>query len=175
MTDPVTNPSRPPMDAVRGTIMLCDQVYPTAGGKWIIAGTYTNWWTSESPLVFTGGLSVYIRFQVEQSGDYPCRILLIDRMRSANDPPIVEVGLTARISDPLEPFELGLKFPQFGVKCPIDPGQIPAGRPIGLVLSVWLQVLGKDLASCPLRVIFRNPQDIRPNDSDAPPSSEDVP
>jgi len=168
----MTDPIRPTMDAVRGTILLCDQVYPTTGGKWIIAGTYTNWWTSSSPLVFTGGLSIYIRFQVEQPADYPCRILLFDRMQPSNVPPIVEVGMVARITDPLEPFELGLKLPQFGIVSPIPPEQIPAGKPVGVILSVWLQVNGKDLASCPLRIIFCNPQDVRPHDPDARPSGD---
>jgi len=143
------------MRDLRGTIIICDHLYPSTGGKWVIAGTYTGC------LVATGdrhidfqGLNVYVRFQVEQAGHYDCELILIPRALPANAPVIHRQDFRVEVIDPLSPCEMGCLLPPFRVKCPSDLAD-PVPALIGVQLLLWLKVAGEDVASCPLNVIFR--------------------
>lgn len=143
------------MHEARGTIILCDQLYPSINGKWIIAGTYTTWNVRPGELhLDLPTLNVYIRFQVEKAGDCACELLLVHRALPSNAPAIIRQDFTVRINDPLSPCEMGCVMPSFRVRCPEQPTQ-PTSPLIGVPLLLWLKVAGEDIATCPLNIIFR--------------------
>jgi len=149
-----------PMESIRGLILFADQVYPTLGGKWIIAGTYSNWFTTEPQLRFVGGVSVYLRIQFEHAGNYRIRLLLVDRAAPPTLPALTELTIDAVVTDPADPIDCGLKLPDFEVKCPVgSTDNIPIGQPLGLVLTLCMEVNGAAVASAPFRIIFRNPME----------------
>lgn len=150
--------------AARGAVILCDHLYPTKFGKWVIAGTYTTWWTAEAQLEFRNGLQAYLRFQVEQPGSHRLRLQLVNRHLPANEPPIHRIELAVQHSSPFQPCELGVTIPPFGIRSPVPPAEIPTERPVAVHLSVDLEVDDTDLASSPLVVLFRNPK-ARPPES----------
>ncbi len=139
----------------RGTVILCDQLYPSVGGKWVIAGTYTHC------MVQTGhrqvdlpGLQVYLRFQVEREGEYGCELLLVNRALPSHAPAILRQDIRVHITDPLSPCEMGCVLPPFRVQCPDLPSQEPGAR-IGVPLLLWFKVAAEDVATCPLNIIFQ--------------------
>jgi hypothetical protein len=139
----------------RGTVILCDQLYPSLGGKWVIAGTYTHFRSSPGAMqVDLPPLNVYIRFQVEKAGEYDCELLLVHRAQPSNVPPIIRQLVRLKIGDPLTPCEMGCVLPSIRVRCPDGLQAVPDAKPIGIPLLLWLKVAGEDLASCPLNVIF---------------------
>ena len=140
----------------RGTVILCDQLYPTIGGKWVIAGTYTNYLADlgAQHVDFIHGLNVYLRFQVERTGKYPCELLLVNRALASNLPAIQRLEVRIAVTDPLAPVEIGCVLPPFRVRCPNTP-DVPVDTAIGVALLVWLKVDGEDVATCPLNVIFQ--------------------
>ena len=152
----------------RGTVILCDQLYPSIGGKWVIAGTYTAWMAQPGVQQFDlPPLNVYIRFQVEQAGEFDCDLLLVHRSLPANAPAIVRQQFRVRVGDPLAPCEMGCVLPAFRVRCPDEAQQQPAAL-IGVPLLIWLKVAGEDVASCPLNVIFQPQQGQDHADDPAP-------
>lgn len=137
----------PPVDSVRGTVLLCDLVAPMADGKWLIAGTYTD------VRVPTGidrwecpGLQAYVRILAERSGAFRGRILLVDRSQPAHHPPLHATDFDLAVKDPRLPLEFAWRSPPFAV-----------GRPTGgghALLLLWLEVAGAALASTPLTIGF---------------------
>ena len=139
----------------RGTVILCDQLYPPIGGKWVIAGTYTHWTVAPGAhQIDLPPLNVYIRFQVERAGEYDCELLLIHRDLPSNAPAILRQQVRIKVGDPLAPCEMGCILPPFRVRFPTDPPHVPEGTAIGVPFLLWLKVAGEDLASCPLNIIF---------------------
>jgi hypothetical protein len=148
------------MEDIRGTILLCDQLYPTVNGKYVISGTYTNFFTVLDELTISNGINAYLRVQVEHAGQYQFKVLAIDRAQASNATPLFEVQGEVVVRDPLEPLEAGLLLPGFTVKCPVGSTvNIEIGKPVGANLLIWLEINGKAIASSPLRIIFRNPRD----------------
>ena len=157
------------MRDLRGTVILCDQLYPTVGGKWVIAGTYTHWTSLPGAHhLDLPPLNVYIRFQVEHAKEIDCELLLVHRAMPSNAPAIFRQQVKVQIVDPLTPVEMGCVLPPFRVNFPTDLSQTPAGIPVGVPLLLWLKVDGEDLASCPLNVIFLPPQGPDHADDPAP-------
>ena len=143
------------MRDARGTVILCDQLYPSIGGKWIIAGTYSTWKVRPGARhLELPPLNVYIRFQVQQAGEFAGELLLMQRSLPANDPPLLRQEFRVRIGDPLSPYEMGCVLPAFQVRCPDEAPQQQTG-PIGVHLLLWLRIAGEDVASCPLNVLFQ--------------------
>lgn len=139
----------------RGTVILCDHLYPSLNGKWVIAGTYTNWQARPGERhLDLPGLNVYVRFQVEKAGTYDCELLLIHRALPSNAPAILRQQVRIEVIDPLTPCEVGCVLPAFRVRCPNVP-DAQAAALIGVPLLVWFKVSGEDVASCPLNVIFQ--------------------
>lgn len=143
----------------RGSVILCDNLYPTVNGKWVIAGTYTTWLAhpGERHIDFRDGIHAYLRFQVDRAGTYACELLLVNRSQASNQPAISRHPFSATISDPLSPVELGCILPPFRVRCPDDIDPKP-GTGVGVPLLVWFKIGGEDVASCPLNVIFQASQ-----------------
>jgi len=149
----MTTPAQPMRD-VRSTLILCDQLYPSMNGKWVIAGTYTQWHAPAGAAQFQlPPLNIYIRFQVEQAGDYACDLLLVHRSMPSSAEVILRQQVKLGITDPLAPCELGCVLPPFVVHCPQIQNR-QADESIGVPLLLWLRVGGCDIASCPLNVIF---------------------
>jgi hypothetical protein len=156
MTDPSTPVNPLPMQPLRGSLILCDQLYPTIAGKWIIAGTYTAKLSrpGQERIEFPDGVNVYLRFQVEQAQRYHAEILLINRGLTSTTEPLQRHELDLDVADPRTPIELACILDPFQVHCPIPLAAIPPAG-LGVALLVWLRVNGEDLASCPLNLIFR--------------------
>jgi hypothetical protein len=146
----------------RGTVILCDQLYPTLAGKWVIAGTYTHFNVSPGAQhIDLPPLNVYIRFQVEKSSEYDCELLLVHRAQASNVPAIIRQSIRLQVVDPLTPCEMGCVLPSIRVSYPDGLHEAPGAKPVGIPLLLWLKVGGEDLASCPLNVIFPPPQGPR--------------
>lgn len=154
-----------PIDKIRGTVILCDQVYLTQENKFIIAGTYNYIKTTNDKIDFPSGISTYVRFQVEQARSYQVEVVL-----AIANAPTIDEGILDRISaefttrNPLEPGEKGLQFPSFQLVCPIPQDQIP---PSGIVvpLIVCLRVDSHEVSSCRLYIHFLPPGDTHEDQS----------
>lgn len=144
------------MRELRGALILCDHLYPTLYGKWVIAGTYTTWLAPPGARAFEfrDGVQAYLRFQVERAGRYECELRLLHRALPAHAPPLACQRFAVEVRDPLLPVELGAQLPPFRVRCPDELTPRP-GAPVGIGLLVWLTVGGEDVASSPLDIIFR--------------------
>jgi hypothetical protein len=145
-----------PMHEIRGTLIMCDQVYRTDQGKWVIAGTYTSWQTSQDVLV--PFLHAYIRLQFERSGTYPCNLTMVDRGRPPQAPPMLEARfevVQSQASPPL--FEMGLQLPELHITAPEPYAKRAPGSQIALRTLLSLRVKDTDVASCHLDFLFAGP------------------
>jgi hypothetical protein len=148
------------VDEARGTIILCDSIHPTIDGKWIIVGTYTNWWSKKPSIKLEQGVGCYVRFQVERILNAASwKIVLFDSATSPNGEKIIEISGSADVRDPNTPVEAGLLLPEFVVNSPVPNEDIPLGTRVALRYRVWLILEDKPIASCPLNVYFLNPQE----------------
>jgi hypothetical protein len=146
-----------PMNEIRGTLILCDQVYRTDQGKWIIAGTYTNWQTSNDELAVPF-LQAYVRLQFERPGNYPCRLTLVDRAQAPQARPMIEAKFDVNMADPQVPvFEMGLQLPELRITAPVPYQQRKPGSVIALHTLLWLTVKDTEVASCRLDFLFSGP------------------
>jgi hypothetical protein len=145
---------------VRGTLIVCDQVYQDRSGKFIIAGTYSAWRTRDDDLRLAH-FNAYIRLQVEQPGDYPCRIAVADRLAPPHHPPLVSGGFTAHVTaDHLPVFEVALRLPELHIRAPRPLRDREPGSVHGIRTLVTLTVDTADpidVASCPLDFLFTGP------------------
>ena len=146
-----------PLRDIRGTLILADQVYRTDTGKWIIAGTYTQWQTPNDELVLHT-IQAYIRLQVERPGTYPMKLTMMDRGAAPNARPMLEAQAEIVINETQVPvFEMALHLPELRIPAPI----LAKDREVGSVLAIrtllWLTVSGVDVASCHLDFHFTKP------------------
>jgi hypothetical protein len=145
------------MPEIRGTLILCDNVYRTDQGKWIIAGTYNHWRTSNDELALPP-LQTYIRLQCERPGTYPGRLIMVDRAQPPQALPMLEVGFEIAVSEGDTPmFETALLLPELRLKAPVPYAQRPPGSAIVLRTLLWLKVKDMDIASCHLDFHFHGP------------------
>lgn len=63
---------------LRGTLIIADQVYKTVENKWVISGTYNQWYTAEQTLISQAGLIMYIRLLTDSVGIYNGYICLTE-------------------------------------------------------------------------------------------------
>lgn len=144
----------------RGTIILCDQLYPTVGNKWVIAGTYdTAMAAAGAREHIISGFWLYLRLQCETVGEKLVNIKLVVRDLPPTYPALHETDLKRKCTNPVRPMEFGYQFPGISVQCPVEPEEIEVGKPLALNLLFWLKVNGASIASSPLTIIFRNPND----------------
>jgi hypothetical protein len=145
-----------PMHEIRGTLIICDHVYRTEQGKWIIAGTYSTWQTSQDELV--PFLHAYIRLQFERSGSYPCRLTMIDRAQPPQAAPMLEAVFDVnQVQESLPVFEMGLQLPELRIHAPVPFAKRPPGSLIALRTMLSLRVKDTDVASCHLDFQFAGP------------------
>lgn len=146
-----------PMREIRGTLILCDQVYRTDQGKWVIAGTYSHWQTVNDELTLHS-LNAYIRLQFERPGTYPLRLTMHDRGQSPNAAPMMEARAQITIGDAQLPiFEMGIQLPELRIAAPVKFKDRPPGSRQALRTLLWLKVQEIDVASCHLDFIFVGP------------------
>ncbi len=146
-----------PLRDIRGTLILCDQVYRTDQGKWVIAGTYTHWQTPNDELVMHS-LQAYIRLQVERPGTYPLRLAMMDRAAPPNARPMMEAQTDIVVNETQIPvFEMGIHLPELRIAAPIPAKDRQVGSVISLRTLLWLTVSGIDVASCNLDFNFTKP------------------
>jgi hypothetical protein len=145
------------MRTIRGTLIICDQVYQDRSGKFIIAGTYTTWQTQEDELRLHG-IHAYLRLQVEQPGSYPCSITMVDRMAPPNHPPMLRLDTVLPIAENQIPiFECAVHLPDLQLRAPTPRAQRAPGTGHGIRTLVSLVVKDEDVASCPLDFVFLGP------------------
>ena len=145
-----------PMHEIRGTLIICDHVYRTDQGKWIIAGTYSSWQTAQDELV--PFLHAYIRLQFERSGSYHCRLTMVDRAQPPQAQPMLEATFDVQQALESQPvFEMGLQLPELRIAAPIPYAKRPPGSSIALRTLLSLRVKDTDVASCQLDFLFTGP------------------
>ncbi len=150
------------MRNIRGTLIICDQVYQDHSGKFILAGTYTTWQTQDEELR-VHGIHAYLRLQVEQPGSFACRIAMSDRMAAPNQPPMVRMDTVLQISERQIPvFECAVHLPDLTLRAPTPKAQRAPGSAHGIRTLVTLEVGDEDVASCPLDFIFLGPASPAP-------------
>ena len=142
------------MRDIRGTLILCDQVYRTDKGKWVIAGTYTHWQTPNDELILHS-LQAYIRLQCERPGTYPMRLTMIDRAGPPNATPMLDARTEIIVNETQVPvFEMGLHLPELRIAAPILSKDREPGSLLAIRTLLWLTVSGVDVASCHLDFTF---------------------
>lgn len=166
-------PSDATIPTWRGTVLVCDEVYQTTTGKWVIAGTYSRWMTIEPMLLFPQGVGLYLRFLPEAMGKAEGSLLIIDADQPSTVPPVIRINLTIDVKQPLVPIELGIRTPPWAIKRPMAADGSLAMH-AERHFKVWLKMSGIDLASSPFDVIFtsgdRHVADHAPNSGDCPPA-----
>lgn len=146
-----------PLREIRGTLILCDQVYRTDQGKWVIAGTYTHWQTPNDELVMHT-LQAYIRLQVDRPGTYPLRLAMLDRAAAPNAAPMMEAQTEIVVNETQIPvFEMGIHLPELRIAAPIPAKDRQVGSVLAMRTLLWLTVSGIDVASCNLDFLFTKP------------------
>lgn len=145
-----------PMHTIRGGIVLCENCQPMLNGKWLIVGTYSGF-NVIGDVWLSPPLQCYVRVQVEQMGDFPANVKLINRALPSNHAPLYDMNFTMQVRDPLQLIELGCQLPPLEVRSPCRISDMRQGHAYGVSLLLWLRVGGIDLASSPLNVIFRPP------------------
>ena len=143
---------------IRGTLILCDQVYRTDQGKWIIAGTYTHWQTPNDELVLHS-LQAYIRLQCERPGTYPLQLAMLDRAAPPNARPMLQANTEITVNESQVPvFEMGIHLPELRITAPIPSKDREPGSLLAIRTLLWLTVQGVDVASCHLDFMFTKPK-----------------
>jgi hypothetical protein len=141
-----------------GTIILCDKVYTTAAGQYVIAGTYTTWTVPVRDLAkaqysFGSGLNFYLRFRPERTGAIKLQVQIKDENRQVWD----QSWLTSEIEVPVpeqQPrlVEMALTTPAFTVE--VRGAKEPDKDRVVLRNSVELSVAGVLVATTPFDVVF---------------------
>jgi hypothetical protein len=161
-TTVMSDTSTSTISSIRGTLILCDQVYRTDQGKWVIAGTYTQWQTPNDELVMHS-LQAYVRLQVERPGTYPMRLTMMDRGAPPNARPMMEAQIEVIVNESQIPvFEMGLHLPELRIAAPIPAKDRQVGSVLALHTLLWLTVSGTDVASCNLDFLFTKPLPLPP-------------
>ncbi len=139
--------------SINGTIILCDNVYEAAQGKFIIAGTYNSLACKGSRLQLPS-LECYLRLYPEKIGKLPVQIRMVDAER-IDAPPLFTANLDIDVTEhqiPILEFAFKSRIP-LSINCNF---QNPEDTTANIPFSV--QVLADDelIASTPLRIRFEN-------------------
>ena len=146
-----------PMNEIRGTLILCDNVYRTDQGKWVIAGTYAQWQTTQDALTLPF-LHAYVRLQFEHPGTYQCQLTMVDKAQPPQSVPMLSAQFDVSQPSSNPPvFEMGLQLPELRIQAPVPFSQRPPGSLIILHTQLWLRVRQTEIASCALDFHFAGP------------------
>ncbi|MBA3708085.1 MAG: hypothetical protein H0W83_04580 [Planctomycetes bacterium] len=159
---------------IRGTMILADQLFQdNLTGKWVVAGTYSRWFTDKVELQIHN-LQCYLRLQVERPGVYPGRIWCVDRSRAPNENKLWEIALPMSIPEEgLPVFEARIILPGMTVRSPVPIAKRKPGEAYALQTTLWLRVGNSEVASCPLDFIFIGPpQGTHPDVKNPDPTPE---
>ncbi len=145
--------------AIRGTMVLADQVYCDAfSGKWIVAGTYSRYHFSGDELSLSC-LTFYLRLQVERTGRHEARMSAVDRAASPSDPKLWSFDFELNIPDEgLPVFESRIVVPGPRIAAPVPQKDRKPGELYLMRTSIWLRVDRTEVASCPLDFIILPPR-----------------
>ena len=144
-----------PINPINGAIILCDNVYKTDNGKYLISGTYTQIHTFNQTVDVS--LNAYIRVAVEKAGTYNLKVKLIDVVESPTKPAIMDMDGIITVDDPLKVIEMGIHTPGFRLTCPIDLDELDENQGVRMCFKLWLEINGTALASSPFEVLFKKP------------------
>ncbi len=151
------------MPAIGGTIILCDHVYQTNGGKFVIAGTFTTIEvrcpTLRRASHAIGGLSLYGRLRPERLGAHACEVHVRDESQPPWSAPLLRCQWDARVGEPnIRLLEFTLVTPGFVIQLG-DEAHLDETAEVLLRYAVELRVDGEVIAGTPLDLRFlRTPQ-----------------
>lgn len=141
-----------------GTIIICDQVYPTSGGKYVLAGTYTALEVHVRDLrridFRLQPLNAYVRVRPETTGPLKLQVRLRDEQQPPWEAPMVTINLEAQIdARTIRLFECPVTIPPFGIQVTGGDHAASAGR-LELRYAVELLHQGELITSAPLDLRF---------------------
>ena len=139
---------------MNGSIILCDHVYETKDGKFVISGTY-NHWLCQSQTLTIPQLHCYIRLYPERLGEMACKIILRDENIIRNQQAIMtdELKVDVRAEHiPVMEFAFHSNLPA-EIRVNIDPKNPPSEN-IVIPLSLCLMIDDEIVATSPLKVSF---------------------
>lgn len=141
-----------------GTVILCDQVYQTQGGKFVIAGTYTTLEVRVADLrhidYHMQPLHAYVRARPERMGPLALDVRIRDEQQPPWQAPLINARLQTTVTEHnIRLVECPLLLPSFGLR--IEGGDQAVARG-SVILRYSLELLseGNLLASTPLDVRF---------------------
>lgn len=141
-----------------GTVILCDKVYTTQNGQYVIAGTWTQF-TAVVPSLdraewhFQTGINLYVRFRPERAGGSTVTIAIKDERREVWDQSWLRNEMQISIPEGMPRLvEMAITTPPFRITLgPAEPGR--KGR-IVVASAIELSVDGQLAATTPFDLIF---------------------
>jgi hypothetical protein len=144
--------------AMTGAVILCDQVYQTQGGKYVIAGTFTTIEVRVADLAkvehVVSGFHLYLRARPERTGQLVLDVRLRDEQRAPWEAPILALRCEVPVDErTIRLVELGLPLPPFTLRVAAT-DEPPAGAVLQLRYAVELLHDGELIGTAPLDVRF---------------------
>lgn len=141
-----------------GTVILCDQVYQTQNGKFILAGTYTTLDVRVADLRNAEhrveGLSLYLRIRPEKLGPLVLELLVRDETRGPWEEPMQRLRLDLVVTERnIRLVECGLVTPPFQVRIDAPPEAPPHGTVL-LRYLIELRADGEVVGATPFDLRF---------------------
>lgn len=148
---------------ISGTLILAEQVYKTADGKWIVCGTYNTIYTRENPCVFSSGIMLYLRLHTDRAGVVRGRISIEEmdadpRAHADGRHDIMSAEFSISVPPehvPIMEGSLILPSSTIGIQ-----GDMPAG-PVSIVKRMMIRLAidqgegqWRDLTISPLAIVF---------------------
>ena len=143
---------------MNGSIILCDNIYETREGKFVICGTYNQWLCSSNTLKIPQ-LQCYIRLYPERTGQLPASIQLRDDNMPPDQAPIMHANLQLDVRPehiPVMEFAFRSAIPA-EIKANFK-ADSPVGSRFAIPLSLLLMVDDEIVATSPLKVVFNKAQ-----------------
>lgn len=142
---------------MNGSIIICDHVYETKDGKFVISGTYNQWWCTGQVLKIPQ-IHCYIRIYPERTGTLDAAIVLRDDNLPPDQPPIMNIDLQ------LEVLPEHIPVMEFAVRSNVAAEMTAhfdddsaSGARYSIPLSLALLAEGEIVATSPLKVVFSRP------------------
>ncbi len=142
---------------MNGSIIICDNVYETKDGKFVISGTYNQWLCQGASLKIPQ-IQCYIRLYPERTGALKASIILRNDSLAPDQPPIMKADIELQIQAahiPVMEFAFRSNIPA-EIKANFDDSNA-SGSQFTLPLSLGLLVDDEIVATSPLKVVFTKP------------------